>query len=69
MMNKHNARHLKKDKQRINALAWHSARYWDWCLPEDEKKAIEPTFADKNGKCLKLVEGVKILLERAISIR
>ena len=29
---------------------WHPTR-WDWCLPEDKKKEIEPIFTDKVGKC------------------
>ena len=30
-------------------VAWNPTRWWDWCLPEDEKKRIEPIFADKVG--------------------
>ena len=22
-------------------IAWHSSRYWDWCVPEDDKKETE----------------------------
>ena len=22
-------------------IAWHPSRYWDWCVPEDEKEATE----------------------------
>ena len=36
-------------------VAWHPERWWDWCLPEDEKKVVEPIFTDaiqdKVGKC------------------
>ena len=28
-------------------VAWHPTR---WCMPEDEKKEIEPIFTDKVGK-------------------
>ena len=28
--------------------AWHSTRWEDWCMPEDEKKGIEPIFTDKD---------------------
>ena len=31
-------------------VAWHPARWWDWCLSEDEKKGVEPIFTDKVGK-------------------
>ena len=35
-------------------LAWHPTRWWDWCMPQDEKmkkkKEIEPFFVNKN-KC------------------
>ena len=30
-------------------VAWLSTRWWDWCMPEDEKKEIEPIFTDKTG--------------------
>ena len=29
-------------------VAWHSTRCWDWCLPEDEEREIEPIFIDEN---------------------
>ena len=29
-------------------VAWHLTRWWDWRMPEDEKKGIEPIFTDKN---------------------
>ena len=32
-------------------VAWHSARWWDWYLSEDEKKGIESIFTDNVGKC------------------
>ena len=22
-------------------IAWHPSRYWDWCVPEDDKKETE----------------------------
>ena len=22
-------------------IAWHASRYWDWCVPEDDKKETE----------------------------
>ena len=25
-------------------IAWHQSRFWDWCIPEDEKQEIEKTF-------------------------
>ena len=28
--------------------AWHSTRWGDCCMPEDEKKGIEPIFTDKD---------------------
>ena len=35
---------------------WHPLKWWDWCLSEDDKKEIQPTFTDKLGKYKKLVE-------------
>ena len=31
--------------------AWHPTRCWDWYVPEDEKKEVDPIFTDKVGKC------------------
>ena len=31
-------------------VVWHLGRCWDWCLPEDDKKKIEPVFTDKVGR-------------------
>ena len=28
-------------------VAWQPARPWNWCIPEDEKKEIEPLFIDQ----------------------
>ena len=25
-------------------VAWHSNRWWDWCVSEDQKKEIDPMF-------------------------
>ena len=34
-------------------VAWYPTRWWDWCIPEDEKKVIESMYTDKAGKWLK----------------
>ena len=32
---------LKKElNEELMPVAWHPKRWWDWCLPEDEKKDI-----------------------------
>ena len=31
------------------SVAQHPTRLWDWCLPEDKKKRIEPIFTDVVG--------------------
>ena len=42
-------KHLKDIyKQRNVSVAWHHAKWWDWCMPEDDKKGVETTFTDKN---------------------
>ena len=28
-------------KEESMPLAWHPSRYWDWCMPKDEKKETE----------------------------
>ena len=43
---------FKKDTSKeLTPVVWHKTRWWDWCLLEDEKKRIEPTFTDKVEKC------------------
>ena len=35
-------KNLKKEIAReLLVIAWHPDRWWDWCVPEDEKKTIE----------------------------
>ena len=42
----------KKDiRKELMPAACHPSRWWDWCLPEDWKKEIEPIFTDKVEKC------------------
>ena len=28
-------------KEEFLPIAWHPSRWWDWCIPEDEKRATE----------------------------
>ena len=28
----------KKIKEELIPIAWHPSRWWDWCVPEHEKK-------------------------------
>ena len=28
-------------KEELTPIAWHSSRWWDWYVPEDEKKEAE----------------------------
>ena len=30
-----------KIKEELMPIAWHPPRWWDWCIPEDEKKETE----------------------------
>ena len=34
-----------KIKKELMPVAWHPDRWWDWCVPEDEKKELEKYFA------------------------
>ena len=34
---KHKAQKAKV-KEELMPIAWHPSRWWDWCIPEDEKK-------------------------------
>ena len=33
-----------KIKEELLPIAWHQSRWWDWCVPEDEKKETEKLF-------------------------
>ena len=33
-----------KIKEELLAIAWHPSRYWDWCIPKDEKKNRKIVF-------------------------
>ena len=38
---------LKKDiSEELMTVTWHLNRWWDWCVSEDEKKEIDPTFIE-----------------------
>ena len=34
-----------KIKEELMPVAWHPDRWWNWCVPEDEKKEREKYFA------------------------
>ena len=39
---------LKKELcEELMPIAWHRSRWWDWCMSEDEKNEIDPTFIKK----------------------
>ena len=41
-----NARPKKqKSKKELMPIAWHPSRWWDWCIPEDEKQEREKLWA------------------------
>ena len=31
-------------KKELIPTAWHPSKWWDWCVPEDEKKETEKIF-------------------------
>ena len=33
-------------KEELMPIAWHPSRWWDWFIPEDEKKETEKKFFD-----------------------
>ena len=38
---------LKKTiSEELMLIAWHPKRWWNFCISEDEKKEIEPTFTE-----------------------
>ena len=34
-------------------VPWHPTSWWDWCMPEDKEKGIEPNFTETFEKWLK----------------
>ena len=32
-------------KEELMPIAWHPSRWWDWCMPDDEKERIKEIFA------------------------
>ena len=36
-----------KIKEELLPIAWHPSRWWDWCIPEDEKKKTEKLWKEK----------------------
>ena len=39
---------LKKElNEELMPVAWHPNRQWDWCMPEDQKKEIDPMFIEE----------------------
>ena len=41
---------LKKElNEELMPVVWHPDRRWDWCMPEDEKKEIDPVFIEEFG--------------------
>ena len=38
---------IKKElNEELMPVAWHPNRWWDWCVLEDEKKEIKPSFRE-----------------------
>ena len=33
--------------EELRPAAWHSERWWDFCVPEDEKNEIDPIFIEE----------------------
>ena len=39
---------LKKElSEELIPVAWHTDRWWDWCMSENGKKEIDPMFIEK----------------------
>ena len=37
--------HKAQIKKELKPIAWHPSRWWDWCVPEDEKQETENLWA------------------------
>ena len=40
----------KSISKELTTLAWNSTGWLDWCMPENERKEIEPSFTDKANR-------------------
>ena len=36
----------KMISEEFMSIVWHRKRWWNFCIPEDEKKEIEPIFTE-----------------------
>ena len=52
-----------KIKEELLPIAWHPSRYWDWCVPEDEKQEIK-NCGHKAWVILYLMTGYKNFLTK-----
>ena len=34
-------------KEELMPIAWHPSRWWDWCVPEEDKKETEKLWNDE----------------------
>ena len=51
------------------AIAWHAKRWWNFCMIEDDKKEIEPTFAEQCFWSIKYGSiGIFCLLKSSVNI-
>ena len=47
--NRYKRKSCKKDiSKELMPVAWHPTKWWDWCMPEDDKNEIKPFFIDKS---------------------
>ena len=46
ILNLRNTKNLKKISSELIPTAWHTKRWWDFCMSEVEKKEIEPFFTE-----------------------
>ena len=42
-----------KIKEELMPVAWHPDRWWNWCVPEDEKKRTRNLLCIKSWESLK----------------
>ena len=51
VININNVKDGKKSiSKELTTLAWNSTGWLDWCMPEKERKEIEPSFTDKANR-------------------
>ena len=54
-------------KEELMPSAWHPSRWWDWCVPEDEKKETENFFLTTSFAEIKNVQPKTLMHQKQVN--